>query len=171
MGSYTGQIKIFAGIEAPANWEFCNGQSLSVKAYPELFALFKTTYGGDGKRFFKLPDMRGRIPVHQTGVTGDWNLGYNPGTVQESISVDQMAQHSHTMQASVTPPDIPDFEAGMLCNTNPMLLYKNESFSPQPVSLSSHAVAHSGVGVAHYNLMPYQCVNFIICLTGTSPQG
>jgi microcystin-dependent protein len=171
MEGYIGQVKIFAGAKAPTNWAFCNGQSLSVKANPVLFSLFKTTYGGDGKRFFNLPDLRGRIPVHQTGKTNDLNLGDSPGTVQESISVDQMALHAHPMQASRTSPEIPKLEASVVCNTDPMLFYKeNESPTHQAVPLSSRAVGYTGAGVPHYNLMPYQCVNFIICLSGTPPQ-
>ncbi|MDD5698334.1 MAG: tail fiber protein [Victivallaceae bacterium] len=169
MEGYIGQIKIFAGNYAPVDWAFCDGQALQIQEYMELYSLFGTTYGGDGTTTFGLPDLRGRIPVH-LNTAAQWQLGNQVGNEQETLSVTQIPSHIHPMQASNHSRSIQTVEGSMVCNTSPINFYKNQASSPdKETSLSPEAVDSTGNGLPHYNLMPYLCINFIVCLKGVYP--
>ncbi|MDD5597014.1 MAG: tail fiber protein [Victivallaceae bacterium] len=171
MEAYTGQIKIFAGNFAPRNWAFCDGQILKIQEYPALYSLFNTTYGGDGKNTFALPDLRGRIPVHCQIQEAQWRLGSRTGKERETLSLTQMPSHSHPMQASGQTRDSQKVKDNIMCNTSPINFYKQYLSSEGKVaSLSPMAIEKAGNNQTHNNLMPYLCVNFIICLAGTYPQ-
>src|SRR5437667_10396253 len=94
---YVGEIRMFAGNFAPAGWMFCEGQLLPISENETLFNLIGTTYGGDGQSTFALPDLRGRIPIHQ----GDgFTLAEAGGAEEITLTVNQIAAHSHPMLAS-----------------------------------------------------------------------
>src|SRR6187431_622872 len=94
---YVGEIRMFAGNFAPAGWMFCEGQLLPISEYETLFQLIGTTYGGDGQSTFALPDLRGRLPLHQ----GDGFILAETGGAEEiTLTVNQIAAHSHPMQAT-----------------------------------------------------------------------
>ena len=94
---YLGEIRIFAGTFAPVNWAMCEGQLLQIAQYDALFSLIGTTYGGDGLNTFALPDLRGRLPIHQGGgfVTGEAG-----GAEQVTLTAQQLAGHTHPLMAS-----------------------------------------------------------------------
>src|SRR5512146_3581585 len=94
---YVGEIRMFAGNFAPAGWMFCEGQMLPISEYETLFNLIGTTYGGDGQSTFALPDLRGRIPIHQGN---GFILAQNGGAEQVTLTVSQIAAHSHALLAS-----------------------------------------------------------------------
>ncbi len=94
---YIGEIRMFGGNFAPAGWAFCSGQLLPISENDALFALIGTTYGGDGKTTFRLPDLRGRLPIHfGSGVV----LGETGGAERVTLTVTQLPSHSHTMMAT-----------------------------------------------------------------------
>src|SRR2546430_10027020 len=94
---YVGEIRMFAGYFAPAGWMFCEGQLLPISEYETLFNLIGTTYGGDGQSTFALPDLRGRVPLHQgSGFT----LAENGGVETVTLTVAQIPSHSHAFLAT-----------------------------------------------------------------------
>src|ERR1700741_3234437 len=97
---YVGEIRMFAGNFAPAGWMFCEGQLLPISENEVLFQLIGTTYGGDGESTFALPDLRGRVPIHQGN---NFTLGENGGVETVTLTTGQMPTHSHPLLASTGP--------------------------------------------------------------------
>src|ERR1043165_7620591 len=99
---YTGQIRMFAGNFAPNGWMLCQGQTLPISENDVLFQLIGTTYGGDGEETFNLPNLASRIPIHMgTGPDGTtYQIGEMAGTEQETLSVQQIPNHTHPLTAS-----------------------------------------------------------------------
>src|SRR5215210_8113419 len=95
---YVGEIRMFAGNFAPAGWMFCEGQVLPISENETLFQLIGTTYGGDGQETFALPDLRGRIPIHQGN---GFILAETGGSEEITLTVSQIAAHSHPLLASM----------------------------------------------------------------------
>src|SRR3954466_1443371 len=93
---YVGEIRMFAGNFAPAGWMFCEGQLLPISENETLFNLIGTTYGGDGQSTFALPDLRGRLPLHQGGGTV---LAETGGAETVTLTATQIPQHSHPFMA------------------------------------------------------------------------
>ena len=94
---YVGEIRMFAGNFAPAGWAFCDGRVLPISEFETLFNLIGTTYGGDGQETFALPDMRGRVPVHQgSGFT----LAQTGGVETVTLTTEQIPDHSHAFTAA-----------------------------------------------------------------------
>src|ERR1700674_4199325 len=94
---YVGEIRMFAGNFAPAGWMFCEGQLLPISEFETLFNLIGTTYGGDGQSTFALPDLRGRLPLHQGN---GFTLAESGGVEDVTLTVPQMPSHSHPLLAS-----------------------------------------------------------------------
>src|SRR5256714_6075430 len=97
---YVGEIRMFAGNFAPAGWMFCEGQLLPISENETLFNLIGTTYGGDGQSTFGLPDLRGRLPLHQGN---GFILAETGGAEEITLTVQQIPAHSHPMLASTGP--------------------------------------------------------------------
>ncbi len=94
-----GEIRMFAGTFAPLNWSICNGQTLAIGSYTTLYAVIGTSYGGDGRSTFKLPDLQGRTIVgagQGAGLT-NYNIGDSTGTETATLSLSQMAAHNHLL--------------------------------------------------------------------------
>jgi microcystin-dependent protein len=165
---YVGEIRLFAGTFAPQGWAFCDGQLLSISEYDALFSLLGTLYGGDGRTHFALPDLRGRVPIHQGGGSGltPRPLGTRGGAETVALTAAELPQHAHTMYASANTAafnEPADMLTAQDANAN---LYSNTAPTQ---ALATGAVSESGGGQAHANLMPYGCVNFIISLSGIYP--
>src|SRR6476469_7491621 len=94
---YIGEIRMFGGNFAPAGWMFCDGQLLPISEYETLFNLVGTTYGGDGQETFALPDLRGRVPIHQGA---GFILAETGGVETVTLTVSQIASHTHAMVAN-----------------------------------------------------------------------
>src|SRR5262249_33308526 len=102
---YVGEIRMFAGNFAPAGWMFCEGQLLPISENETLFQLIGTTFGGDGESTFALPDLRGRVPIHQ----GNGFILAETGGVEEvTLTVQQIPAHSHALLASRDQTDTPN---------------------------------------------------------------
>lgn len=99
---YTGEIRMFAGNFAPRYWAFCNGQLLTISSNTALFSLLLTTYGGDGKTTFALPDLRGRAPLQQGQKAGlsNYNLGDQGGVETVTLTTAQLPLHNHSVNAN-----------------------------------------------------------------------
>src|SRR6202165_5378460 len=94
---YVGEIRMFAGNFAPAGWMFCEGQLLPISEYETLFNLIGTTYGGDGQSTFALPDLRGRLPLHQGN---GFTLAETGGVEEVTLTVSQIPAHNHPFLAT-----------------------------------------------------------------------
>ena len=163
---YVGEIRMFAGNFAPAGWMFCEGQLLPISEYETLFQLIGTTYGGDGESTFALPDLRGRIPIHQGN---GFILAETGGAEEITLTIPQIPQHTHALLASINnavttspqnavpaaPPDVNTLPYGTDAPTSP---------------LNAQAVGPVGGSQPHTNFQPYLCVDFIISLFGLFPQ-
>jgi microcystin-dependent protein len=159
---YVGEIRMFAGNFAPAGWMFCEGQLLPISENETLFQLIGTTYGGDGESTFALPDLRGRIPVHQgNGVT----LAEPGGAEEVTLTIPQIAAHSHPWLAS-------EAAATALTPQGNVPAEASKRFYVAPTSVA--AMAPQGCGPTggsqpHTNFQPYLCIDFIISLFGIFP--
>jgi microcystin-dependent protein len=166
---FVGEIRMFAGNFAPRGWAFCDGQLLGVSQNDALFSLLGTIYGGDGRTTFALPDMRGRLPVHAGSGPGlsMRRIGSRGGMEQVTLTVNEMPNHTHTMQAS-TAAAAETRAAGNVTGGNLAtdLYFDNP---PGAAALGSDAITHVGGSRSHTNLMPYLCVHFIIALFGVYP--
>lgn len=162
---YVGEIRMFAGNFAPAGWMFCEGQLLPISENETLFQLIGTTYGGDGQSTFALPDLRGRIPIHQGN---GFILAETGGAEEITLTVNQIPAHTHALlgsnnQASSFAPLNQVGGITQLATTTP---YGNDN--PQ-ITISPQAVGPVGGSQPHTNFQPYLCVDFIISLFGIFP--
>jgi microcystin-dependent protein len=165
---YVGEIRMFAGNFAPAGWAMCAGQLMPIAENDTLFTLIGTTYGGDGQETFGLPDLQGRIPIHQGTGPGlsSYVIGEKAGTESVTLTTQQMPTHNHGFAASTaggqypvpqdhipaSPPVAKFYRAGVPSDPFPNTLVQ-PAFGSQP----------------HDNMMPYIVINYIISLFGIFP--
>jgi len=162
---YVGEIRMFAGNFAPAGWMFCEGQLLPISENETLFQLIGTTYGGDGQSTFALPDLRGRIPLHQGN---GFILAETGGAEEITLTISQIPAHSHPALCSIntatgTSPNGTVLAAPPDVNTLP---YGTDQ---PPGTLHPSTISPVGGSQPHTNFQPYLCVNFIISLFGIFP--
>jgi microcystin-dependent protein len=162
---YVGEIRMFAGTFAPAGWMFCEGQLLSIAENETLFNLIGTTYGGDGQSTFALPDLRGRLPIHQGS---GFNLAQNGGSEQVTLTVNQIPAHTHSFQASGNPASSSSPANQLPAITQSATITPYGTDAPL-VQLSPNSVGSVGGSQPHNNFQPYLCVDFIISLFGVFP--
>ena len=160
---YVGEIRIFAGNFAPAGWMFCEGQLLPISENETLFQLIGTTYGGDGESTFQLPDLRGRIPVHQGN---NFVLSENGGAESVTLTINQVPIHSHSLLASSNIGNVPGPENAILAVSSKATIFFSD---PPSASMNPQSVTGTGRNEPHSNFQPYLCVNFIISLFGIFP--
>lgn len=168
--TFIGEIRIFAGNFAPRGWALCDGQLLPVSQHTALFSILGTTYGGDGRSTFALPDLQGRAPMHPgrgPGLTAR-RLGESGGTSTVTLDESQIPGHGHAIRANPNPGDLQGpSEKRVLARTQPGFAW--QSGAPD-VDLASAAVSETGGGQPHGNLQPYLAMNFIVALQGEFPQ-
>ena len=165
---YIGEIRMFAGNFAPAGWMFCEGQILPISENDALFTLIGTTYGGDGQETFALPNLASRIPIHMgTGPDGTtYQIGAMAGTEQETLTVQQIPNHTHPMVASQDNALTNIASNGVLAAPTAIDTYRGV---PPVVPLNASAVLPTGGSQPHENTQPFLCINFIISLFGVFP--
>lgn len=154
---------MFAGNFAPAGWMFCEGQLLPISENETLFNLIGTTYGGDGQSTFALPDLRGRLPIHQGN---GFILAETGGAEEITLTVQQIPAHTHPVLASTAPASSNSPVGNVAAAPTAINLYIEDNANS---SLSPLAVSAIGGSQPHTNLQPYLCVNFIISLFGIFP--
>ncbi|KIL35594.1 tail collar protein [Cohnella kolymensis] len=167
---YVGEIRMFGGTFAPLGWAFCDGSLLQISQYETLYTLLGTTFGGDGISTFGLPDLRGRIPLH-TGVnpnTGtQYSLGQAGGTETVTLSLQQLAAHTHIVNANSTTGEstTPQNHVwGYSDGGRPYVASPpNGTMNPSSVS------PFFGGNQPHDNMMPFLTISFIIALEGIYP--
>ena len=178
-------IMIFAGNFAPRAWAYCDGQLLAIASHTALFSLLGTTYGGDGRTTFALPDLRGRTPIgprHGPGLSS-YGLGQRGGVETVTLNITQIPSHTHL--ASVTdgaahlPVNITEGDedeknpaAGVLANTgadNYASSANGSYFGAAPVVGTAVTNLNNGGNQWHTNIQPYLAINYIICVYGVFP--
>lgn len=162
---FLAEIKIVAFNFAPQGWAFCDGQILPIDQNQSLFSLLGTTYGGDGRTTFALPELRGRAPMH---FGSGHNLGLKSGAESVSLTANQMPNHDHVVRgstntASATSPAASDY-ATTAGGRRPLTPYVAASniVAMQPS-------ANTGSGQGHDNMQPFLALNFVIALRGLFP--
>jgi len=167
---FIGEIRMFAGNFAPRSWAFCDGQLLAVSQNDALFALIGTIYGGDGRTTFALPDMRGRVPVHWGTGPGlsPRNIGSKFGVENVTLTESQLTSHNHQFQASTNLANTGFPAANVVADTDTTSTYFNAASDPD-TAFPDNTVSNSGNNQSHNNVMPFQCVNYIIALFGIFP--
>lgn len=160
---YVGEIRMFAGNFAPAGWMFCEGQLLPISENETLFQLIGTTYGGDGQSTFALPDLRGRIPVHQGN---GFILAETGGAEEITLTVNQIPAHTHAFLASTNVSQDTSPQNKVPGQSGSALLYIQDTTDS---NMSAQAVTSVGGSQPHTNFQPYLCVDFIISLFGIFP--
>jgi microcystin-dependent protein len=160
---YVGEIRMFAGNFAPAGWMLCEGQLLPISENETLFQLIGTTYGGDGQSTFALPDLRGRLPLHQGN---GFVMAETGGAEQIMLTINQMPVHIHAMLATNTVANNALPTNNVLAQTGAFDGYQS---SAPAAAMAPQSVAPVGGSQPHNNFQPYLCINFIISLFGIFP--
>lgn len=160
---YVGEIRMFGGNFPPAGWMFCDGGLLAISENETLFQLIGTTYGGDGDSTFALPDLRGRIPIHQGN---GFILAQTGGAEDVTLTQQQMASHSHPFLASTSPGSANTPQGSVLAEPPTISIYIDDVAG---VNLSASVISAVGGSQPHTNFQPYLCINFIISLFGIFP--
>src|SRR4051794_36304845 len=153
---YVGEIRIFAGNFAPAGWMFCEGQLLPISENETLFQLIGTTYGGDGESTFALPDLRGRVPLHQ----GNGSILAEAAGVEEvTLSTQQIPVHTHAFVAAATAGNLVTPIGNLAANSTSVKPYISEA---PDGNFNASAISIDGGSQPHTNFQPYLCLDFII---------
>jgi microcystin-dependent protein len=165
---YVGEIRMFAGNFPPSGWLFCDGSTLPISEYETLFQLIGTTYGGDGESTFDIPDLRGRVPIHQgTGSEGtSYIIGESGGVETVTLTTQQIPQHNHQLLATQLAGTQPNPGGNILANSQGPQPYLQES---PDGNLNAQALSPAGGSQPHENLQPFLGINFIISLFGIFP--
>ncbi len=160
---FLSEIRIMSFVFPPKGWALCNGQLLPINQNQALFALLGTTFGGDGRVNFALPDNRGRSPIH---VGSGYTLGERGGEQAHTLSVAELPTHTHSLQASSTTASV-----AIPGNVVPAASANFEAYRPASslVPLSSGSVANVGGSQAHLNMQPFLTLSFCIALQGIFP--
>ena len=162
--SYVGEIRLVGFNFAPQGWAFCDGSLLSIANNEVLFTLLGTTYGGDGVNTFALPNLTGRVPVHQGTGQSNYVMGQTGGVASVTLTTNQMPIHTHTVNG----------QSGIGNAVSPVNNYFAGS-TPAIYSLPSgyvnmgSVVGLTGGSQAHDNMQPYLAMNYIISLFGIYP--
>jgi microcystin-dependent protein len=169
---YVGEIRMFAGNFAPLGWLKCEGQLVSINEYETLFVLIGTTYGGDGQSTFALPDLRGRIPVHQgtgPGLTTR-TIGETFGTEEVTLTVNNIPAHTHTLTAVVsTTSKSASVTGNVLSDTGAGDLEYVTSAPNSTLATNSVALTGSTTPASFNNVQSTATVGYIISTQGIFP--
>jgi microcystin-dependent protein len=158
---FLSEIRIMSFNFAPKGWAMCNGQLLPINQNQALFSLLGTTYGGNGQTNFALPDLRGRVPIH---VDGFHTLGQRAGAESHTVSISEMPQHGHAVQASSSDGDT------NLPGGNVLAAAANAHGAAAALTAVHPATVTSvGGSQPHQNMQPYLTLTFCIALQGIYP--
>ena len=174
---FVGQVIMFGGNFAPAGWATCSGQLLPISEYETLFNLIGTTFGGDGQSTFGLPDLQGRIPIHNGQGSGlsNYVLGQAAGTETVTLTIQQIPAHNHLIGVPSTPAN-QSVPAGntILANENSNAPGCGNAFTyaaagSAQTAMVSTSIANTGSSQSHNNIQPVMAVTYIISLFGIYP--
>jgi microcystin-dependent protein len=166
-----GEIRMFAGNFAPRTWAFCQGQLLAIASNAALFSILGTTYGGDGRTTFGLPDLRGRVPIGTGNGPGlsDRRLGANSGQEQTVLNVNQLPAHTHAavLRAQLAPADGRTPGAGVKLGAAGAPIYP--AAAGATADLGGLVVGDAGGNQPVSLMQPWLGMNYIICMFGVFP--
>ncbi|MAE65355.1 MAG: phage tail protein [Phycisphaeraceae bacterium] len=164
---FVGEIRMFAGNFAPRSWAFCDGQLLSINQNDALFSLLGTIYGGDGRTTFGLPDLRGRVPIHQGSGAGltPRQIGSRSGQETVTLGQNQLPSHTHPWQAA----NIAATSTQPVGNAPAIAQGDVYTSDITALNMSGSAIANAGGSQPHVNMMPFLAIHFIIALVGIYP--
>ena len=158
---FLSEIRIMSFVFAPKGWALCNGQLLPINQNQGLFSLLGTTFGGDGRVNFALPDLRGRTPIH---VGGGHTLGERGGEQAHTLSIAEIPQHTHVASGSSANATVNGPTGALLASSN------NAYTTPLSLtSLSPTTITNTGGSQAHLNMQPFLTLSFCIALQGIFP--
>ena len=160
---FLGEIKVISWNFPPKGWSFCNGQLLPINQNQALFSLLGTTYGGDGRVNFGLPNFQGRTPVH---VGGGFTQGQAGGETSHTLVQSEMPQHTHTAQVQAANATTGTPNGNLLAGV-PSIAYSNSLTNL--TTLVPGTISNAGGSQPHANQQPYLVLNFIIALQGIFP--
>ena len=173
---FIGQIIMFGGNFAPRSWAFCNGQLLAISQNTALFSILGTTYGGDGRTTFGLPEMRGRVAVHAgngPGSFSDRNLGQRSGSETNTQTIATMANHGHVATTTIHAVDddatTEEAAGASLANASINMYSPGNVDTTLKAGAATTANANTGGQQQINNMQPYMVVNYIIALSGHIP--
>lgn len=166
---YLGEIRMFAGNFAPRGWALCNGQLMSISQNTALFSILGTTYGGDGRVTFGLPNLQGRYPMHWGNGAGltPRSIGETAGSESITLLVQQIPAHNHTLNAATEANGDTGRAGGASLATTNTPIYSSQN-APD-AAMKAASIGMTGGSQPHDNMPPYQCVTFIIALEGIYP--
>ncbi|OQP58005.1 phage tail protein [Niastella populi] len=173
--AYIGSIILFAGNFAPRGWALCQGQLMNIAQNTALFSILGTTYGGDGRTTFALPDLRGRVPVGQGQGPGlsAWPLGQSLGVETVSLIQSQMPAHNHLVEVSGSTANTDTANNNYLAMSNATYggdtIPVNTYNGTPTATLAVNSISVAGSSMPHENRQPSLCLNYIICLVGLFP--
>jgi microcystin-dependent protein len=159
---FLSEIRIMSFNFAPKGWAMCNGQLLPINQNQPLFSLLGTTFGGDGRVNFALPDNRGRTPIH---VGSGHTLGEKGGEQAHTVSIAELPTHTHGMKASSLDANT-NLPAGAVFATAPTIY---NAPGGQLTTLNPATVTNTGGSQAHLNMQPFLTLTFCIALQGIFP--
>ena len=159
---FLAEVRIVGFNFAPRGWAFCDGQILPINQNQSLYSLLGTTYGGDGRTSFALPDLRGRTPLH---VGNGHSQGQKSGEETHTLAANEMPSHEHVAQASSANATAGTPSGNVLARSTSPLYAAPAGLT----NLNALSVSHVGGGQAHDNMMPYLALNFCIALQGLFP--
>ena len=160
---FLSEIRMFSFNFAPRGWALCNGQILPINQNQALFSLLGTTYGGDGRVSFALPNLQGRVPIH---VGNGHTLGERAGEQAHTVSVAEMPAHTHAAQASAAAGTQNVPANNMMLSQRAAEIYRAPS---SPVPMVAGTLSNAGGSQAHLNMQPFLALNFCIALQGIFP--
>ncbi|MEP0264115.1 tail fiber protein [Dokdonia sp.] len=168
MDPFLAEITMFGGNFAPRGWAFCNGQLLPINQNSALFSLLGTTYGGDGRTTFALPDLRGRVAIHPGHGPGlsNYSLGERGGKEAEILTVANLPSHNHGVSISVADDANTDDPEGAFLGAG-TTIYNTAKTGNN--TLAGAASLNTGSNQAFSILQPFNTVNYIIALQGVFP--
>lgn len=162
---FLSEIRLFSFVFAPKGWALCNGQFMPINQNQALFALLGTTFGGDGRVNFALPDLRGRIPIH----VGDGHtLGEKGGEQAHTLTINELPSHTHTISGVNASADTVDPTNAFLASTG-AALGTPYGLPAIPVGMSAASLTMTGGSQAHLNMQPFLTLSFGIALQGIFP--
>ena len=175
MDFYLGEIRMTSFNFAPQGWALCNGQQLLISQNPALFSLMGTQYGGNGITNFSLPNLQGRVPIHQGQSAGTslYLIGQEGGQESVTLQPNQMPAHTHSAATQINASSAAATTVNPAGNLPATPARPEYAAAGAAVAMANTAAATTlsvaGDGQAHTNVQPYLTVNFIIALTGIYP--
>lgn len=168
MQVFMGQISIMGFNFAPRGWSFCDGQLLAISSHSALFSLLGTTYGGDGRTTFALPDLRGRVAIHPGRGPGlsDYRWGTKGGVEQVTLTTPQIPSHNHSFSLGGSANSPAGNNSLLASVTGTDTVFNN---SPAGQHLENAAITNTGGSQPHENRMPYLAVYYNIAMQGIYP--